>query len=125
MIKLKREGQIGKFYNRYDFILPTNLCQLFWKTLGLSVGLTALGSVIGLYVLGAVMLFFPYYYHPTSFFFMIVTACAIALGGCYLIDKWREDRPYQPPAQWQQNLSAAYDGFKEKYCPLVGWTSED
>jgi len=124
MITLKTDGMIAEFYDRYDLSRPVNACQLFWKTFGVSVGLIALGTVATLYLLGGVLLFVPYYWHPTTFFFIIMSVAAAILVSCYYIDRWNDNRPYRQPTQWQKNLSAAYDGFKEKYCPLVTYKEE-
>ena len=118
MIILKRDGQFGRFYKRYDIDLPTNLCQLFWRTFFVSLGFVFLGVFIGLYFMGAVMIFINSN-HPSAVIFAIASIAATVIYVCHKWDSWRSYRIKRPPSQWRQNVGEAYKGFKEKFCPLV------
>jgi hypothetical protein len=119
MITLKESGTIAEFFDRYDITRPSNICEVFYKTFWLSSGLFMAGTVVGLYALGLVLLFLPDYWHPLAMFSLMLTAVGGILGAAYYADEWRHGRPYRPPTEWEKNLSEAYKGFKEKYCPLI------
>ncbi len=126
MITLKETGTFAEFFDRYDIDRPTNTCQLFWKTILLSGALAAAGGVAAMYLLGAVLLFVPYGLHPTTLFFLMVSACIVILGSIYLIDRSIHegklaDFAARERTQWEKNISEAYRGFKEKYCPIVSY----
>ncbi len=120
MITLKEGGQLTKFYDRYHVDRPTNLCQLFWYTLGVSAVLTALGVAAGFYLMGFVMMFISGPLHPSTILFIMVTGGAAIIGAMIYHDRHGIPNPIgvlRP--QWRENISTAYDGFKEKFCPLV------
>jgi hypothetical protein len=119
MITLKENGTIAEFFDRYDITRPSNICEVFYKTFWLSSGLFMAGTVVGLYALGLVLLFLPDYWHPLAVFSLMLTAVGSILGAAYYADEWRYNRPYRSPTEWEKNLSEAYKGFKEKYCPLI------
>jgi len=132
MIKIHPEGRIlGAAYKRWDFQLPTNTCSLFWKTLWLSVLAVGLGTVASLYLFGAIWIWFELN-HPASFFFIIMTASAAILGVLFCAERFSWGRKIGQQRrlllaktydqQWRTNLRELYAGFKEKFCPLVGWT---
>lgn len=117
MITLKDKGMFAEFFDRYRIERPTDACQLLWKTLGVSAAFTGLGLLVGLYIMGAVMIWWsPFFLHPAVAWFLTITAAAAALGVCWLIGEYRYN--YDTPP-WIENACTAYDGFKEKYCPLV------
>jgi hypothetical protein len=126
MITLKETGTFAEFFDRYGISRPTNTCQLFWKTALLSAVITAVGFTAGFYVLGAIFLFFPGYWHPTTIFFMMITGCGGILGSIYLIDRGINEGKFdkfigRERTQWEKNFVEAYKGFKEKYCPIVSY----
>jgi len=132
MIKINPDGRIlGAAYKRWDFQLPTNMCNLFWKTFWLSAVAIGLGAVVVIYVFGAVWIWFELT-HPASFFFIIMTAAAAVLGTLFCAERYswghkigyhrRQLMAKTHDQQWRQNLREIYAGFKEKFCPLVGWT---
>jgi len=126
MITLKETGTFAEFFDRYDIARPTNTCQLFWKTFLLSTVIGAMGLIVGFYLLGGLLLFLPYYWHPLSIFFLMMSTCAIILGSVYLIDRGINEGKFdkligRERTQWEKNIGEAYKGFKEKYCPIVSY----
>lgn len=120
MIILKRDGQFGEFYNRYGLAPPTNFCQLLWKTFCVMLLFIFVGMIGVFYLVGAFMTFL-HFEHFTVSFFLGISILLLWTGGAILHGKWRlnHPKPMRVTPQWKQNISEAYKGFKEKYCPLV------
>lgn len=125
MIILKNDGNIAKFFNRYDLPPPTNLCQIFWKTLLFGGIFTAVGVLVGLYIMG-VLFWFVAPWHFLAPFAAVVTFAVVLIGlivwGCNYLDRHKYDVKVTP--QWRMNLREAYTGWKEKYCPLVEYKDD-
>ena len=122
MIILKTNGQFAEFYERYDFSKPSNLCQLVWYTFLYMLILTVMGAVACLAIMGLIMIFIPIYSIFAIGVFFVVALFGSIIGFGIWIEKWKIKRmllPERERPQWQANLSEAWRGWKEKYCPLV------
>ena len=122
MIVLKETGQFATFFDRYRVDRPRNACQLFWYTLGASAVFTGAGVVAGLTLIGWVMWFFPGPLHPAEAVAMIVTLVGIIIGVMIYHDRRGIPNPkllVRP--QWRENIATGYEGFKEKFCPIINY----
>lgn len=121
MIILKEKGQFTEFFDRYDMVRPNNLCELFWKIVLMSFVLIGMGAVVGIILMGMVITALGQWWHPLALLGVIAWGL-LALVGIAFACKWLSQKYMSGPRiqpQWQRNLGVAYDGFKEKFCPLV------
>lgn len=120
MIKLKNDGQFAEFYDRYGLDRPTNLCQLINKTFWFSLFLTFIGFLGVVFLVGTTALLFGMWPYWVAHGALLEWVLIVFVGCMYGYHKWRETHPTQwERPQWQQNIGAAYDGLKERFCPLV------
>ena len=113
MVTLKENGMIDEFCIRYQ-LHPSNICNLFWGIFGMFAGLTVVGVLAGLYIMGFVM-FFIYPDHFSLIVFAIGTILAMALGFFLYIDYLT----HVSPGKFRTVVGEGYRGWKEKYCPMV------
>lgn len=129
MIRLSKEGQWYKFFNKYNFY-PTNLCSLFWTALlipllmicsGLIVSWVAVMVLLGWYHL--IALFFDVLWPHGSLgvlmgTFVLIQTCI----GFYWLTLFAKET--SPMVATGDIISQGYHGFKDKFCPLVVWGDE-
>lgn len=124
MIRVDPKGWIvGAAYTRYDLDLPRDLCGLFWMTALLSALTVAVGTAVALYLFGLVWMWFEPT-HGVSIYAMLITFLIAMLGTTWWLverDGWTRMTDKAISSTTRENLLEAYQGFKDKYCPLVEW----
>lgn len=128
MITLNRDGQWHEFLDRYGDA-PTNLCWLFWK----SVLLPPLLVTAGVMAVIMTVLVLLGMFHAVALLFGVLVPWGfdpfVAIGLCIwlvliflaLKRALRGSGTAIAHSKPSQVASAAYRGFKDKFCPLVRW----
>ena len=125
---LKKGGQWYRFFDRYNEYVPRDFCQFARRAIFYPLLLTFAGSLLGfialMWVVGTIHLIlwpfgllFPYggiglgAIMVASAIWLCAAAFACVGTGIYVAEN------VNTPAA----ISEVYQGFKEKYCPLVFW----
>ena len=137
-MRFNRDGRLYAHLNKYIGI-PQDFCRLFWYSLVSTVGVALIGATIGImimWLLGGTIFFYHSLY--MGFFLDEVilqgfwgTGGSVSLVlqalGCILLfskivlvlgSKTKRSRA-------GENVSEAYHGFKDKYCPIIEWVEDD
>ena len=117
---LSKSNTLYKFITRYGVVPSTNLCNLFWQTFFMTLGLFIAGWLVGMYLMGGIMLFLGIF-HPASILFALFTfvgaVVGIGAGIFWLGQKGKLDRL----ENIVDKIDEVFNAIKDKYCPLVSW----
>lgn len=125
MLTFNTSGQVGRFLSRYGLSHPSNLCDLFWLTLGISSVFILLGAWAACAIVGNIELFvygFSWFFAQPGGAVRIIAVVTdiMALGiSAAIAFVWAvESSKFDTPVEV---AISAYRGWKDKYCPLINW----